>query len=166
MTPPTWGRTSAMRRAEVRPDSSVVSATRWGSTTNTPTSGGPLGGGLAAVFFPHPVIIRPTTRTPTVAISLALFVVCIDTSIICGNCRPGGRTSLAELKPASFGLLTLFAHQGEYGRQCPDLPHDYDKNGHLRHPLQWIRLQVTAGNGQGNEHSLPNNEQKYSASDG
>ncbi len=52
MRPPTWGRTSATRWAEVRPVNSVVISNRCGCTVTTATSGGPPCGGPPVVALP------------------------------------------------------------------------------------------------------------------
>ena len=52
MMPFTWGRTSAMRNALVRPGSSVFRVTVCASRVTIPTSGVCAGGG--ASLFPHP----------------------------------------------------------------------------------------------------------------
>jgi hypothetical protein len=57
---------------------------RWGFTSTTPTSGGPLGGGLAVVFLPQPVITIPVASRPATVISFTLYMVATSiVKIIC-----------------------------------------------------------------------------------
>ena len=79
MMPPTWGRTSATRKADVRPGNSVVIGTRSGRTATTLTSGTPPPGGPEPCpDFSHPADVRPTTRTARIIMILRVCLISIE----------------------------------------------------------------------------------------
>jgi len=80
MIPPTWGRTSATRWADVRPGSSVVRVTFPGLMTTMPTSGGPPPLGFALFLFPHPASSSAPAMIPAMKNNVALRLVSISTS--------------------------------------------------------------------------------------
>jgi len=60
--PLTWGRTSAIRNADILPGSSVVIATRSGFISTTATSGRPAGPGAFAPEFWQPAGMKADDR--------------------------------------------------------------------------------------------------------
>lgn len=63
MIPPTCGRTSAIKKADVLPGKSVLIAMRWGFTSTTVTSCEASRDGALAVEFPHPASVHTPIKT-------------------------------------------------------------------------------------------------------
>jgi hypothetical protein len=116
--PSTRARTSATRNADVRPGNSVVSSTRCGSISTTPTS---IGGGFALGCDPS-LLQAPASATDPASHAAGFMIttcgcsMCAAPRVVCSAAteRPG---AAGDGSSAALTFLTMKGSGGNRGRQ-------------------------------------------------